>query len=85
MFSLRVKLDSWSHGVDEDIRQRNRELLTEGYLRSPPWRFWMYMKIVKIFHLDIGDSHPGSHNPHLNVEDGPENVVDSIEDIVATS
>ena len=85
MFILRVKIDSWSRGVDEDIRQRNRELLTEGYLRSPPWRFWIYMKIVKFFHLVIGDNPPGSVNHNLKVEDDLEDAVDEIEDIVATS
>jgi hypothetical protein len=85
MFTLRVKMDSWSLGVDEDIRQRNRQLLTEWYLGSPPWRFWMYMKIVKYFHLTIGDNWPGSQNPHLKIEHGLEKDMEGIEDVMASS
>ncbi|KAK3379138.1 hypothetical protein B0T24DRAFT_716765 [Lasiosphaeria ovina] len=32
-------------GVDETIRQRNRALLLDAYLRLPPHRVWLYVKI----------------------------------------
>jgi len=48
MWTLRVKIDSWSNGkVDEATRQRNRELLLEAYLRLPPRRVWMHVKIIR--------------------------------------
>ncbi|KAH8885967.1 hypothetical protein GQ53DRAFT_845110 [Thozetella sp. PMI_491] len=47
MWTLRVKIDSWSQGVDEYIRRRNRNLVTAAYLRCPPFRFWLYMKLLK--------------------------------------
>lgn len=49
MWTLRVKLDSWSRqaGVDEPIRQRNRHALTESYLNAPRHRFWFYAKMVR--------------------------------------
>lgn len=48
MWTLRVKIDSWSAGkVDESIRQRNRELLLEAYLRLPPRRVWLYIKSIR--------------------------------------
>lgn len=44
MWTLRLKLDSWSQGVDEGIRQRNRDLLTDAYNRLPPCRIWLYVR-----------------------------------------
>jgi hypothetical protein len=49
MWTLRVKIDSWSQGkVDEDIRQRNRELLIDAYLRLPPGRVWLFVKLSRV-------------------------------------
>jgi hypothetical protein len=48
MWTLRVKIDSWSKGkVDEVIRQRNRELLMDAYLRLPPGRVWLFVKFSR--------------------------------------
>ncbi|KAK3954282.1 hypothetical protein QBC32DRAFT_336702 [Pseudoneurospora amorphoporcata] len=44
MKTLRVKIDSWSRGVDEAIRQRNRESLVSEYLRLPSPRLWLYIQ-----------------------------------------
>ncbi|KXX73349.1 hypothetical protein MMYC01_209589 [Madurella mycetomatis] len=56
MWILRTKIDSWSSGkVAEPIRQRNRELLIDAYLRLPPRRIWLFIKfsrfIILSFHL----------------------------------
>jgi hypothetical protein len=49
MWTLRVKIDSWSQGkVDEAIRQRNRELLIDAYLRLPPSRVWLFVKCSRV-------------------------------------
>ena len=49
MWTLRVKIDSWSQGkVDEAIRQRNRELLINAYLRLPPSRVWLFVKLSRV-------------------------------------
>jgi hypothetical protein len=49
MWTLRVKIDSWSQGkVDEAIRQRNRELLIDAYLRLPPSRVWLFVKLSRV-------------------------------------
>ncbi|KAK3985487.1 hypothetical protein QBC44DRAFT_156726 [Cladorrhinum sp. PSN332] len=48
MWILRVKIDAWSSGkVAETIRQRNRELLLDAYLRLPPRRVWIYSSFQK--------------------------------------
>ena len=48
MWKLRVKIDVWSNGLDESLRQRNRELLIETYLRLPPHRVWFFLKHVRL-------------------------------------
>jgi hypothetical protein len=51
MQQLRIKIDSWSYGVDEVIRNRNRNLLLQMYMLLPPARFWLYMKRVRLMQL----------------------------------
>ena len=62
MWILRVKIDSWSTGVDENIRRRNRELLLGAYLNCSPWRILLYIKILRFFHLNLEDSKQGGPN-----------------------
>lgn len=47
MWKLRVKIDVWSKGLDESLRQRNRELLIEAYLRLPLHRVWLFLKHIR--------------------------------------
>lgn len=48
MWTLRVKIDSWTKGkVHESIRQRNRELLIDAYLQLPPRRVWLFIKFCR--------------------------------------
>src|SRR5271168_1286294 len=51
MWKLRVKIDVWSNGLDESLRQRNRELLIETYLRLPPRRVWFFLKRIRLAFL----------------------------------
>ena len=51
MWRLRVNIDSWSRGIDEFIRERNRLLLIDLYVRLPPRRVWLYLKQVRIARL----------------------------------
>lgn len=48
MWTLRVKIDSWSQGIDESIRQRNRDILTDAYLKLPEARFWLFAKCSRL-------------------------------------
>ena len=48
MLQLRIKLDVWSQGVNERIRNRNRELLEATYMRLPPCRILLYAQTVKL-------------------------------------
>lgn len=51
MLQLRIKLDVWSQGSPEWMRNRNRELLTDAYLRLPSARVWLYAKRLRIMIL----------------------------------
>jgi hypothetical protein len=51
MWKLRVKIDVWSKGLDETLRQRNRDLLVEDYLRLPPRRVWHFVKHIRLAFL----------------------------------
>ena len=48
MWKLRVKIDVWSKGLDEGVRQRGRDLLTELYLRLIPRRVWLYSMLCTV-------------------------------------
>lgn len=41
---LRIKIDMWSQGLDESLRDRNRLLLIDAYVRLPACRVWVYLK-----------------------------------------
>lgn len=72
MWKLRVKIDVWSKGIDESLRQRNRLLLIESYLRLPPHRVWIFVKYMRFAFLerskgfkagvDLDDSFQGPEN-----------------------
>lgn len=55
MLKLRIKIDSWSQGVDEAIRGRNRTLLAEEYMNLPCRRFWLYLRLCRFMVLTDGD------------------------------
>lgn len=84
MWRLRVKIDVWSKGIDEKIRQRNRDLLNEAYLRLPPWRVWLYLKTVRFMHLVVGENRQWSRIAELEVKKDFERMVDGPEDTIAT-
>jgi hypothetical protein len=77
MWKLRVKIDVWSAGVAEPIRQRNRNLLEEAYRRLPPARFMVYAKFWRakmLFRLGSEDG-PGDGHDGPDTFAGPEDVV----------
>ncbi len=70
MLVLRVKIDSWSEGVDRAIRQRNRDFLNKIYLRLPPPRVWLYFKRVRL--MQVSDM---SSQDISQIENGLEDVL----------
>lgn len=76
MWMLRVKIDVWSQGVAEPIRQRNRNLLEEAYMRLPAARFMVYAKFWRakmLFRFDDLENGNGEEGPDPFA--GPEDVV----------
>jgi len=69
MWKLRVKIDSWSKGIDEDIRERNRGLVEEAYRRLPPRRYILYYKFCR----DIITGQPDTER--VGDMSGPEDAV----------
>ena len=78
MWKLRVKIDVWSQGLDESLRQRNRELLIEAYLRLPPRRVWCFVKSIRFACLKQMAGPKGESEPYDLVDSfvqGPEDII----------
>lgn len=77
MMKLRIKIDVWSKGLDEALRERNRNLLMDAYTRLPPHRFWLYTKHWRDTILRRpGDRRIAGHAVPQNVNDErPEDVI----------
>ncbi len=79
MLKLRIKLDTWTSGIDEDIREKAREELLALYCQLPTHRMWLYLKRVRF--MFRGGTRIGMWNEiedsTLSVEDlhGPEDVI----------
>ena len=77
MLNMRIKIDVWSKGLDERLRQQIRENLGAMFRQLLPRRMWYYLKEVR--HLELGrslhkmpfDSLPRSDS----VISGPEDVI----------
>lgn len=77
MWTLRVKIDSWSQGLDENLRARNRRLLIDAYLRLPPRRVFLFAnrmrsEFLSRFQLEESGHMAQDSNPP---QDNPENVI----------
>ncbi|KAL7961058.1 hypothetical protein V8C34DRAFT_320308 [Trichoderma compactum] len=77
MMKLRIKIDVWSRGLDEALRERNRNLLMDAYTRLPSHRFWLYTKHWRDTILrGPGRRHMKEHAQPQNVNDkGPEDAI----------
>lgn len=74
MWMFRVKIDSWSQGLDEGLRHRNRLLLIESYLRLPPSRVWLFVKHHRAGFLERSTGFQIEIDPSDCME-GPENTI----------
>lgn len=77
MLQLRIKIDSWSHGVPEYIRERNRELLADAYMQLPPSRVWHYCQRIEMMHLYHGELDVPKRTVDIEqiARDAPENIM----------
>ncbi|KAK4066127.1 uncharacterized protein Triagg1_8195 [Trichoderma aggressivum f. europaeum] len=77
MMKLRIKIDVWSRGLDEALRERNRNLLMDAYTRLPSHRFWLYTKHWRDTILrGPGRSRMNENTQSQNANDkGPEDAI----------
>lgn len=78
MLNMRIKIDVWSQGVDEDIRQQARDNLMDLFCQHIPLqRLWLYMKQIRNMLLgpkyDTNDMQ-NDHTEQVYLE-GPEDVI----------
>jgi hypothetical protein len=74
MWMFRVKIDAWSRGLEEGLRQRNRLLLIDSYLRLPPSRVRFFVKHIRAGFLERSTGFETKIDPG-NCMDGPENTI----------
>ncbi|KAK0659151.1 hypothetical protein QBC41DRAFT_360443 [Cercophora samala] len=72
MLELRVKIDQWAVGVNDSIKQRNRRMLEEAYLRLSPQRVWLYIKSHRLMILDYERAKDSTEQLPF---DGPEDTI----------
>jgi hypothetical protein len=77
MLKMRIKIDVWSQGLDENFRAKIREDLRDLYCQLPARRVWYYLKHLRNMLL-------GGHEAHGMVESqpGPEDNIDGPEDVI---
>lgn len=77
MVKMRIKIDVWSQGLDEDFRQKIRKNLQDLFCELPPRRVYHYLKHIR--HLELTRFGPnGDQGPRFDPEDliaGPEDVL----------
>lgn len=44
MLKLRIRIDTWTKGLNDDLREKVREDLLDLYCQLPPQRLWIYLK-----------------------------------------
>ena len=52
MLNMRIKIDVWSKGVDEDRRQEFRDQVARCFWQLPARRVWLYLKNVRFLQLN---------------------------------
>lgn len=74
MLNLRIKIDVWSKGIDESIREEIRNHLRDLFCQLPARRVWFYLKRIR--YLELNERRPDDINFHLeDLMDGAEDVI----------
>jgi hypothetical protein len=77
MLNMRIKIDVWSNGLDENFREIIRENLRDLFCELPARRVLYYLKHLR--HLQLKGFRPnGDQGSRLDIEDlmdGPEDVL----------
>jgi hypothetical protein len=67
MLNMRIKIDVFTKGLDENFREGVREDLRELFCQLPPQRVWFYLKQVRNMLLRNRNASP---NDEMGLESG---------------
>jgi hypothetical protein len=74
MVKLRIKIDVWSQGVEEHIREATRENLRDLFCQLQPTRVWYYLKLIR--NMVLNGHRPDSALPDFgDFKDRPEDTI----------
>ena len=75
MLNMRIKVDVWSQGLDENFREGIRRNVRDLFCQLPVRRVWFYLKLVRQMSLNNGKA-GGLEN--LGYEGSPNEAEDVI-------
>jgi len=77
MLNMRIKVDVWSKGLDENFREGIRNNVKDLFCQLPVRRVWYYLKLVQYMRLK-GSGAGGAGSPEFggaNSPEGPEDMI----------
>jgi hypothetical protein len=74
MVKFRIKIDVWTKGLEESIREDIREKLGDLFCQLPFRRLWYYLKQLRLMSLNSPES-LSDLNGDIQEIDGPEDVI----------
>jgi hypothetical protein len=78
MLNMRIKVDVWSQGLDEDFREGIRRNVRDLFCQLPVRRVWYYLKLVRYMRLNSGKA-----GGLENLGCGEESLPNEPEDVIA--
>lgn len=72
---MRIKVDVWSKGLDESIREEIRGHVRELFYQLPARRVWFYLKHYRHLEEDESGGSAGSDLDTDNLIEGPEDII----------
>jgi hypothetical protein len=77
MLNMRIKVEVWSQGLDENFREGIRRNVRDLFCQLPVRRVWFYLKLVRQMRLNSGKA-GGLENlgyGEKSPPNGPEDVI----------
>ena len=74
MIKFRIKIDVWTKGLEESIREDIRRKLGDLFCHLPSRRLWFYLKRLRLMSLNEPESLSDPNRDVLDM-DGPEDVI----------